>query len=341
MSAFVLKSAALLATASAHVYGSEGHHWKMFNHFKKQHGKTYAHPKDESRRFQIFRSNMARAAALQQKSTTGASFGITKFSDLTAEEFKKRLGFKKDESKRKGLKKKAYKKKSKLFKKKLGDVDWRDFGGVTAVKDQGGCGSCWAFSAVEQVESAAMLATGMTTELSTEQVVDCDTSDFGCQGGDTISAYRYMMDAGGLESESDMPYVSGSWDTPQCAADPSKFQVRLTDYYLIADEASDEDTMMEVIQEEPISICVEADAWQLYSGGVLGRDVCGSDLNHCVQLVGIQVGQYWTARNSWGEDWGEQGHLRLSVGENTCGLAEEATLVEVEQTSYGLRNNEM
>merc|ERR1719454_1119926 len=84
-------------------------------------------------------------------------------------------------------------------------VDWRTKGAVTPVKDQGDCGSCWAFSATEEIESAVFMATGKLETLSTQQIISCDKTDQGCNGGDTVTAYKYVEKSGGLDSASDYP----------------------------------------------------------------------------------------------------------------------------------------
>lgn len=88
------------------------------------------------------------------------------------------------------------------------DVDWR---GVytTPVKNQGYCGSCWAFSATEQIESDCIIQTGTELILAPQQITSCDKTSFGCNGGLTERAYDYVIRAGGLENETEYPYTSG------------------------------------------------------------------------------------------------------------------------------------
>jgi len=227
--------------------------------------------------------------------------------------------------------------------------DWRDKGAVTDVKDQGQCGSCWAFSTTETIESAYQLAGNKLTELSIAQIVQCDTGgdDAGCNGGDTITAFDYLKSSGGLAAEADYPYsgaitkgVTGSCDksaerkvvdgtglaswsyaTPACTSRKCEDQ----------DEQKLADTLSTVA---PVSICVNAEPWQDYSSGVLKGDSCKGGyyaLDHCVQLIGYDSidgsNGYWIVRNSWATDWGVDGMIHLEFGSNACGVADEATTV--------------
>jgi len=225
------------------------------------------------------------------------------------------------------------------------DFDWRKLGAITAVKDQGQCGSCWAFSAVEEMESAWFLAGNKLTELSPQQVVSCDTKgkDLGCQGGDTVTAYDYMK-ANGLETEADYPYKSGeSGSDGKCKFTASKVAAKMTNFTYATPPCfngcknQDETTLAaNIAKVGPASICVNAgDNWQSYSGGILSKN-CGSaytSLDHCVHLVGYSTNasgvKYWLVRNSWGTDWGNKGYIWIKVGSNLCGIADEATFVQI------------
>merc|ERR1711879_190235 len=215
---------------------------------------------------------------------------------------------------------------------------------VTSVKDRGNCGSCWAFSTAEEVESAVFMATGKLETLSTQQIISCDKggNDEGCDGGDTVTAYRYLEKAGGLDLASDYPDKSHktgktgkcTWDkkvaakvsgfayaTPPCKRGSCKHQ-------------SEEKLAAALASKGPISVCVNAggNGWQHYKKGIYSKKCSGAEkkLDHCVQLVGFdKTGDtpYWIVRNSWNTDWGEKGFMRLKMGKNLCGIADEATIV--------------
>mmetsp|Transcript_18351 Transcript_18351/g.44781 ORF Transcript_18351/g.44781 Transcript_18351/m.44781 type:complete len:276 (+) Transcript_18351:73-900(+) len=219
------------------------------------------------------------------------------------------------------------------------EVDWSAKGATSPVKNQGHCGSCWAFSTVEGIESAVYMATGKMPELSTQQVISCDRTDGGCDGGNIPSALRYVEQAGGLDSSSDYPDTSHkSGHTGRCEWDRRE-TVKVTGYkYAVTPCHSgscrdqDEDGLAAALAKHgPVSICVNAnDLWDEYRGGVLGGSCSGAakDQDHCVQLVGYSKKHgYWKVRNSWSRSWGEEGFIRLPFGKNSCGVANEAVLI--------------
>lgn len=292
-------------------------------------------------RFKIFEANIIRAEELN-KIDPGVH-GITKFMDLTPAEFKKyHLGYKRDEINRVGLPLLIPSNETAPT-----SFDWRKKGAITEVKDQGDCGSCWAFSAVEEVESTWFLNGNSLTNFSPQQVVSCDKVDQGCDGGDTLTAYKYIEKTGGLTSKMDYPYKSGrNGKTGKCIKKDVKIvggRVKSMEYATKpcnkgACRKQDEKTLQKnLAQKAPVSICVNAEKWQTYKRGVLSSRGCGShsskSLDHCVQLVGYGSSAkegYWIVRNSWNTDWGVKGYIYLQMGQNACGVANEATI-----TDYG------
>merc|ERR1711971_249595 len=151
-------------------------------------------------------------------------------------------------------------------------IDWRAKGAVTPVKNQGQCGSCWAFSATEQLESAYFLQYGVLQELSPQQVTSCTTTCCGCQGGNPINAWEYVHTYGGQDSKSSYPYVSGTTGTTGAckAEDPQrKEDVSKNIGYYISQEPAQEPNMLLQIEESPMSITVDATLWQTYSSGII------------------------------------------------------------------------
>lgn len=206
-------------------------------------------------------------------------------------------------------------------------VDWT---GVytTPVKNQGQCGSCWAFSATEQIESDTMRTQNKEYILAPQQITSCDGTSFGCNGGWTESAYAYVKKAGGLAQEKDYPYTSGSNGvTGSCKEDSSDFVVTVNKYYSVSSESQ---MGSYVTGTGTLSVCVDASTWSTYTGGIM--TTCPKQVDHCVQAVGVQTGgssPYWKVRNSWGTSWGESGFIRLSYGSNTCAIADDATYTSV------------
>jgi len=212
-----------------------------------------------------------------------------------------------------------------------GSFDWRQKNGLTAVKDQGQCGSCWAFSCTESIESAYMIKGGTghsQVPLAPQQIVDCDDNDDGCNGGDLPTCFQYVQSAGGVEPESDYPYKARD---ETCRVDKSKVQDPITGFqYVIPQGSTNEQTMASFLAaNQPMSIIVDASSWSSYDSGVMTADQCGTNLDHAVQAVGyngLDKNGYWIVRNSWGADWGENGFIRLQFGANTCSLTSEVTV---------------
>jgi len=258
-------------------------------------------------------------------------FGVTQFMDLTPSEFKSKLLMKKGSIKKREIKPEdVLQPKPDVVAPK--SFDWRDKGAITKVKNQGQCGSCWAFSVAENVESVWILAgkaDNKSLALSTQQIVDCDNSDDGCGGGDTPTAFDYIIKAGGLESESKYPYKARDG---RCAFKAENVVTKISSWKY-ATQSNNEETMKNnLVSWAPLSICVDAAKWQWYSGGIMTKKDCGDDLDHCVQVVGYNGDghvPYWIVRNSWGSSWGEHGYINLEFGKDTCGCAEEATTAVV------------
>jgi len=216
-------------------------------------------------------------------------------------------------------------------------LDWSTKGATTPVKDQGQCGSCWAYSATEGIESGLFMAGGVLEDLSEQQIISCDKTDGGCNGGDLPTAFDYVMKAGGIDSRSDYPDTSASSEsTGRCKSFQKK--VKVTGYkYAIppcdsgaCKNQQESDLMAALNTYGPLSVCVNAETWNDYESGIYTAKCSGSAsmLDHCVQLVGYdKTANYWKVRNSWAADWGEDGFIRLPMGKNACGIADEATYV--------------
>jgi len=222
-------------------------------------------------------------------------------------------------------------------------LDWSTKGATSAVKDQGQCGSCWAYSATEGIESGLFMASGRMTELSEQQIISCDKTDGGCNGGDLPTAFDYVMKAGGIDTESDYKDTSSKTArTGTCKSFAKK--VKVTGYkYAIppcdsgaCKNQKESDLMAALNTYGPLSVCVNAETWNDYTSGIYTATCSGkaSMLDHCVQLVGYdKTANYWKVRNSWAADWGEDGFIRLPMGNNACGIADEATYVTAEVES--------
>jgi hypothetical protein len=292
-------------------------------------GKVYQSQFEFNARFEAYKVNLAKIAVLNSRTTT-ATYGLTKFSDMTSEEFRHlykmpiyRPVLPEDDS--------FYLHPTNI--EAPASFDWRTKGAVSPVKNQEQCGSCWAFSVTEEVESQWFLAGHPLPDLAPQQIVDCDTVDQGCNGGDPPTAYAYLITAGGLESESAYPYTA---EDGTCQADKSKFVTTLTGWKYACKGNNETEMVNNVAQYGPLSICVDAASWQNYQGGIITSD-CGNSLDHCVELVGYATDssntQYWIVRNSWGTDWGESGYLRVERNKNLCGISDEVTIAIISGSS--------
>ena len=298
---------------------------QLFEEFKVTYNKTYTSVDEENLRYIYFR-NFLKVIDERNGNDTLAVHGITKFADLSNDEFKKvSLGYKPLTSvtNAKSIYLDAYDG-NKTY------INWANIY-TTSVKDQGYCGSCWAFSATEQIETDAIRLGLLTTSdtLSPEQIVQCDTMDDGCDGGNTETAFEYVKMAGGIETEDAYPYTSYYDVTGSCTSNSTDFLVTVDEYYSLADE----DAMItHMFSTGPISICLDASSWSSYVSGII--TTCGMDVDHCVQSVGINMDDgYWIVRNSWGTEWGNEGYIWLEVGSNMCNIAYDQKYLQVSTVS--------
>jgi len=200
-------------------------------------------------------------------------------------------------------------------------VDWRTKGAVTGIKNQGQCGSCWAFSSTGSLEGLNFLKNGKLLSFSEQQLVDCSGSygNEGCDGGLMESALEYTA-AKGVELESDYPYTA---QDGSCKYSASKVAFKNKNY-----AAASSDSLLEkAVNIGPVSVSVEADqdVFQYYTSGVLNDASCGTDLDHGVLAVGYGTSGktgYWIVKNSWGTAWGDSGYLKIarSSGDGVCGI---------------------
>jgi len=190
-------------------------------------------------------------------------------------------------------------------------VDWRAIGKVSPVKNQANCGSCWAFSTVGSLEALNLInnsATNSSSNFSEQELVDCNTDNNGCGGGDPGDAMSFEM-INGTVAESAYPYYSGANDKSNGAGQCASLTKTGYQIYGPIEFSNDTVALQNAVAMQPVVVLVDASSWSPYSGGIYSQ--CTSNVDHAVLLVGY-TSQYWIIKNSWGAGWGESGFIRVA-----------------------------
>jgi len=313
--------AALVAVATASALFETADIATRFAKFKTQYNRQYANAEEEARRLAIFEANMKTAAELQIKNPL-ARFGENDYADMSPEEFKSRHSG--EGAFRAAVRQRAsriVKEDPKLAAKATGSyVDWRNNGAVTPIKNQAQCGGCWAFSTTGNIEGQWAIAGNGLVSLSEQELISCDTTCNACNGGLMDDAFEWIINAngGGITSEAQYPYQSGSGSVPPCQSSSVSNVATIASYI---DVSHSEAAMKSwVASNGPLSIAVDATAWQTYAGGIM-TDCTSNQIDHGVLIVGYNTQSsppYWIIKNQWGTSWGEAGYMWLEYGANEC-----------------------
>jgi len=324
--------ALLFACISANTLTNDHHEAYLFQQFMKTYNKHYS-AEEVLVKFEIFKANLHEIGR-RNKLQNGAHYNVTKFADMSLQEFRKYpCGVDKlsDLSSRRPD-----------FQPIMGEPiamdgalpvswDWVSKGAVTPVKDQQQCGSCWAFSTIGNVEGVWHLAGHPLVGLSEQQEVACSTTDYGCSGGWPFWALADMLASpyqGRIDSEAGYPYTSGGGENGVCTFGTKDVGATIKSYKSYCNEqtaACTEPQMQQLMmQYGPLSVCLNASPMQFYTGGVDNPTDCDpTQIDHCVTMVGwgVDAGTpFWRIKNSWNTNWGEQGYYRLIRGTGACGI---------------------
>ncbi|MED6155161.1 hypothetical protein PIB30_002889 [Stylosanthes scabra] len=288
------------------------------------YGRVYKNEEEKAKRRKIFKENAEFVERFNSEGNKSFTVSLNHFADLTTKEFvasytgdrynyNSQPPSSKPNSNKKGLQL-GYQNVS------LADIDsnldWRQKGAVNNIKNQGHCGCCWAFASVAAVEGIIQIKTGNLLSLSEQQLVDCAVLNRnGCGGYNTDKAFEYVKENGGLVSETDYPYEGV--DGMICNNEEITNPVGKISGYNDVPQYSEEE-ILKVVVNQPVAVGIDAgsQAFRFYNGGIFSSDQCGNYLNHAVTIIGYGeegdgVGKHWLVRNSWGENWGEQGYMRL------------------------------
>ncbi|CAA7037456.1 unnamed protein product [Microthlaspi erraticum] len=284
----------------------------LFKTWMSKHGKIYTNALGEKeQRFQNFKENLRFIDQHNAKNLT-YKLGLTRFADLTLQEYRDLF------SQRPMVRQRAPRT-SRRYVPLAGNelpesVDWRNYGAVTEIKDQGECSCCWAFSAVASIESLNKIVTGELVRLSEQELVDCNTDNYGCEGrGFMDKAFQFVINNNGLTPQNDYPYTGYPGF---CSRNMNSLNKPVTIDNYVDLPQNDEASLQQAVAHLPVSVGIDkkSQEFQLYKSGIF-TGPCGTALDHAVLIIGYgsENGQdYWIVKNSWGTSWGDAGFAKMA-----------------------------
>lgn len=314
MKTFIAVLFSLVAFSAAHLkWSHDVAHLYTFSDYENQFGKNYQDDQEHGIRKIVFEQNLEKIRQINADPTMTWKAGVNHLTDRMSTEMTALFGYNRPLAFKNN--KKYYSFSDVNVKDLPKSVDWREKGVVNEVRNQGACGSCWAFSATAVLESHIAIQSGKLLEFSEQQLVDCVQNpqhcggSGGCQGATQPLGFEYVKNAGGVINRSEYQYTAR--DGTCKAAEHSKIATIEGHTNL---PTNDYNALLETIATKgPVSISVAATAWQFYDSGIYNGN-CGATINHAVVLVGYgeeNGNKFWIIRNSWGTGWGEHGHIRV------------------------------
>lgn len=302
--------------------------------FKAKYGKIYDKEED-AYRMSVFAENLQDINRLN-KLDGYAIYGINKFSDLTDDEMSKYHAISSSEYNthfgNKGDFQCARPDNSDVILDLKDKFDWTEEEGMEfIVRDQKDCNAGWAYATVAAAEALFAQKEGKFMQYSVQRLIECDTLNNGCNGGDPTMAERYMKKKGLL--------LEKDWEHFKCITNED-YVKKISNYSTIcqgSDDASTENYMRQYLfSKGPLVVTINSKKLKSYEKGIITGEECSKKaINHVVLAVGYNVESeddedkhYWRMLNSWGPDWGENGFFRIAFGNNVCGLASGASFVE-------------
>uniref|UniRef100_A0A0D9V0I2 Peptidase C1A papain C-terminal domain-containing protein n=1 Tax=Leersia perrieri TaxID=77586 RepID=A0A0D9V0I2_9ORYZ len=311
----------------------------MFSQWMSKYAKSYSCPEEKEKRYQVWRTNTdfiggfrsqtdlsSGVGAFAPQTFTDSFVGMNRFGDLNIDEFVQQFtgfnataAFQAHPPPITPLSPHSW---------RPCCVDWRSSGAVTGIKNQGACASCWAFAAAAAIEGLHKIKTGELVSVSEQVMVDCDTGSFGCAGGHSDTALSLVASRGGVASEEKYPYTGakGACDVGKLLFDHS---ASVSGFAAVP--PNDEGQLALAVARQPVTVYIDVSAqeFQFYKGGIYRGPCSSSRVNHAVTIVGYCENfggeKYWIAKNSWSNDWGDQGYIYLPKDvwwpQGACGLA--------------------